>query len=334
MLKVGVMSFAHPHSETYVEILREMNGVRVMVSDPGPYGEGEERGAVLARRLRVAYADTFEELLEWGPDAVIVASENVKHRDLVEMAAARGAHVLCEKPLATNIQDGEAILAAASAGGVVLMTAFPVRFSPAFLRLKNAYDAGHYGRIVGIHGVNAGKLPSERSWFTDSSLSGGGALVDHIVHIADLVNGLTGVRPKSVTAVTNRLLHDRPGFPETSGIVSIEYDDGMIVAIDCSWSVPDNAPRWGGLEMRVSGTRSSVDIDFFADVFDGFGEAGPYVVEFGRSHDERMLCSFVEAARTGVVAAPDGRAGLDALRIVLAAQASDRTGATVHLENR
>lgn len=335
-LRIGILSLAHPHAETYATLLSAIDDITVRVTDPGPHPAGELRGADLAEHLHVDYADSYESLLAWRPDAVIVASENARHRELVELAASAGAHVLCEKPLATTLEDGEAIVEAADRANVLLMTAFPMRFSPEFSRLRDDVENGRLGAIVSVYGVNTGKLPKDRSWFTDPDLSGGGAIVDHVVHIADLLNAVTGARPTAVTAISSRMLHDGPSFPETAGLVTIAYDDGMVASIDCSWSVPDSAPRWGGLVMHITATSRSVDVDFFAHSAEGFrnstGKA--FRVDDGANLDELMLKAFIEAVRSNGRPQPDGNAGLEALRIVVAAQESERLGQPVALDPR
>ncbi|WP_443027319.1 Gfo/Idh/MocA family protein [Sphingomonas sp. LR61] len=85
-----------------------------------------------------------------------------------------------------------------------------------------------------------------RSWFTEPELSGGGAIVDHVVHIADLLEGLMGSAPVTVTAVANRTLHAARAQAETAGLVTITYANGVVAAIDCSWSKPDTSAVWVG----------------------------------------------------------------------------------------
>lgn len=334
-IKVAVMSFAHTHAGGYIRLLRSYDGVEVRASDPGPHVDGEDRGAVLAERLGVDYVDTYEELLAWKPDAVIITSENAHHRRLVERAAEAGAAILCEKPLATTLEDGRAIRDAVARAGVTLMVAFPVRFSSTFARIKALHGAGRFGELVSIRGSNNGKLPIDRAWFTDPQLSGGGALVDHVVHIADLVDDLMGATPTSVTAVTNAVLHGDRARAETAGLVTITYDNGVIAAIDCSWSQADTAPSWGGVRVVVAGTGGTAEGDFFAPRVRGLVSQTGLPVEFpyGPNFDDQLLKTFLAGVRTGTQPQPDVEAGLRTLRIVVAAQESARSGRTVALDD-
>ena len=138
-MKIGVMSLAHLHALGYIRLLSARPDVELAVADPdaGERPPGESGGRALAEELGVdRYFDTYEELLDWAPDGVVVCSENSRHRELTELAAAAGAHVLCEKPMATTVADGEAMVAACAAAGVHLMVAYPVRFSRQFRALQ------------------------------------------------------------------------------------------------------------------------------------------------------------------------------------------------------
>lgn len=334
-LKIAVMSFAHTHAIGYLAALAAMPGVEVRGSDPDGVSTGssivELRGGELASALGVTYVETYEELLAWGPDAVVVTSENAKHRELVEAAAAAGAHVLCEKPLATTWADGIAMRDAVEAAGVMLMVAFPVRFASAFGKLRAAHDSGALGQLFSIRGANNGMLPLTRSWFTEPDLSGGGAIVDHVVHIADMLEGLMGSAPVTVTAVANRTLHAARAQAETAGLVTITYENGVVAGIDCSWSKPDTSAVWGGLTLDVAGTGGTVSVDFFGAAARGIvAESGlPIESRYGADFDEAMLRTFVDAVRSGEQPQPDVHVGLRTLSIVLAAQESVATGRTV-----
>ncbi|MCI0155127.1 Gfo/Idh/MocA family oxidoreductase [Leifsonia shinshuensis] len=329
-LKVAVLSFAHTHAIGYCRALAGRADIDLVVADPDGASAPDEapRGAELAAELGVRYLETYEEALAWAPDAVIVTAENARHRALVEASAAVGAHILCEKPLATTVEDAEAMLAAAERAGVTLMTAYPVRFAPSFADLLHRVRSGQLGTVLAVKGTNNGKLPAERAWFTDPALSGGGALVDHVVHCADLLDELLGEQPSTVHAVANRLLHPESAV-ETGGLVTAVYPSGVVATIDCSWSVPQSAPTWGGLTLQVTGTRGSVTIAPFAPHLGGQTEDGPVWVPLGTDLDGAMLDAFVDAVRSGRPATPDGRVGLRTLRVVDAARRSAATGEVV-----
>ncbi|MCL2515442.1 MAG: Gfo/Idh/MocA family oxidoreductase [Microbacteriaceae bacterium] len=324
-LRVAVLSFAHGHALSYARILQRDPSVDLIATDPD--GSGPDRGRGAADELGVAYVDSYDDAFAWGPDAVVVTTENSGHLALVERAVQAGIHVLCEKPLATRLEDGTRMVAAAADAGVRFMTAYPVRFAAAFAELRRRVADGELGRVLAVHGANNGKMPGGDSWFTDPELAGGGSLVDHVVHCADLFDALLGVEPTTVRAVANDILHPEiDGRVETGGIVTLQYPGGVIGTIDCSWSWPDASPTWGGLQLEVIGTRGSVRVDPFAQHLGGFEATGPLWIGTGDDLDEAMIAEFLDAVASGRTPQPDGGAGLRTLRIVDAAQRSARAG--------
>jgi predicted dehydrogenase len=337
-LRVAVLSFAHVHAASYVTLLRDRPDVELLTADPdaATAPSDEVRGRAFAEQLGAAYVDSYAEAFAWKPDVVIVCAENARHLDVVLAAVEARAHVLCEKPLATRVEDAEAMVAACEAAGVLLMTAYPVRFSPEFATLRRLVESGALGTVLGGTGTNNGKVPAGRAWFTDPELAGGGALVDHVVHVADLLDALLGEDAVAVRAVTNRILHggDPKVQAETGGLVTITYAGGAEVTVDCSWSVPDGAPTWGGLTLQVVGTGGVVEIDPFGAHVDGLVAGGTRQawLGFGENLDALMLDHFLACVRDGGTPGPDGAAGLRTLRVVAAAQESAATGgAVVHL---
>lgn len=330
--KVAVLSFAHGHATGYLRNLAGRADVELVASDPdgARAAERESRGPEHAKQLGVRYLDTYEEVFGWEPDAVVVCSENTRHRDLVQRAAAAGAHVLCEKPLATTVPDAEAMLAATRAAGVHLMVAFPVRFSPAFETLRAKIRSGELGTVQSIVGTNNGMLPLDRAWFTDPELSGGGSLVDHVVHCADMIDCLLGEQAASVYAVTNRILYADTGAQvETGGLVTVTYPSGVIATIDCSWSQPRTAATWGGLSLEVIGTNGGVKITPFGTHVGGYGAGGAIWLSYGPDFDALMIDEFLTAIRAGRCPQPDGGVGVRTTAIMAAAQRSAQTGAVV-----
>jgi len=324
-LRIGIMSLAHLHAVSYIALLSRRPDVEIAVSDPDAAlrPAGESGGRAFAEELGVTrYCGTYQELFDWGPDGVVICSENSRHRELTEQAAAAGAHVLCEKPMATNVADGEAMIAACAAAGVHLMVAYPVRFSRQFRALQAVVPT--LGRVIAVSGTNNGKRPTSRAWFADPAAAGGGAVMDHTVHIADLLDCLfDGVEAESVHAVTNRMIDDAVEV-ETGGLVSIGYPGGLIATIDCSWSTPAHYPTWGGLTLRLVGENGIADMDAFGQAVHGFRESSraPLRLDFGAGGDEAMLAEFVSAIRDGRRPQPDGEAGLRSLRIVARAYES------------
>lgn len=332
MTRIGIISLAHGHAFSYLKALRAA-GVEVRVADPHATPGEAGRGAAAIEGTGAGWSASLDELFAWRPDGVIVCSENVRHRDHTEAALAAGAHVLCEKPMATSVADAAAMVRAADTAGRRLMIAHPVRFSTAFTSLRAAIERGDLGDLLAVTGTNNGKVPGDRPWFTDPELAGGGAVTDHTVHVIDLMDALLhGDSPVSVHARVNRLLHPDSAV-ETAGLVQVRYAGGVLVTIDCSWSRPADYPTWGGLTLDVVGVGGLARMDAFGTRVDGhIAGRGHAWLPYGDDMDAALVAEFLQVVRTGEEPHPDGRAGLRGTAIVHAAYTSIRTGEVITID--
>ena len=330
MIKIGILSFAHHHGEAYISNLRRMEDVELVgVADDDPM-----RGQTLAAHNRAKYFHTYEDLLEAKPDGVIICTENNRHRPVVEMAASRGIHVLCEKPIATTLEDARAIVNTCDKAGILLMTAFPMRFSAPLLEIKARLDNGDFGDVYCFNATNQGELPTKyRAWFVDPELAGGGAIMDHTVHLVDIMRWFTGVEVKTVYARSNRIFHADDVQVETGALEMLTFENDVFATIDASWSRPQYWPTWGGLTIEMVTQRGAVLIDAFRQ------NLHVYRHEWGRAHwdywgsdmNHAMLADFAAAIRENRQPRVTGTDGLRAVEATLAAYESDRTGQTVEV---
>ena len=82
---------------------------------------------------------------------------------------------------------------------------------------------------------------------------------------------------------------------ETGGVVTITYRNGLLATIDCSWSVPDNGPTWGGLTLQVTGTNGSVEIAPFQQHVGGTDRDGEVFLPVGGDLDYADQATLVHA---------------------------------------
>lgn len=324
-MRIGLASFAHVHAAGYAALLSRRRGIELVAADP----DDPRRGAELAERLGVRMLPSYADLLA-ECTAVVVCTENSRHRPVVEQAARAGVHVLCEKPIATTLPDARAMIEACRSAGVALMIAYPVRFSPLYAQLKEAVQAGRIGTVLACTGTNNGRIPIDaRAWFADPELAGGGSLMDHTVHVADLLLDLLPQAPQTVYAQTNAVLHADRVSVETGGLVLLTYPDGTLATIDCSWSRPATYPTWGGLTLEVAGDEGTVSADVFGEAIHGWGPDGEIWRSYGADLDARMLEHFLSVVRGERPPGPDGQIGYGTLQIVSAAYESVRAGRPV-----
>jgi 1,5-anhydro-D-fructose reductase (1,5-anhydro-D-mannitol-forming) len=327
-LKIGLLSLAHVHATTYIDVLRARSDIQLCVADPDAPA-AHRRAMALAHDAGIDVAATYDDLFAWCPDGVIICAENSRHRKLVELAARHGVPILCEKPIATNIDDARAMIDACAATNTPLMIAMPVRFHPALRHIRTRLASGGLGQVKSAVGINTSRAPIDsRPWFADAHLAGGGALMDHIVHLTDLIDTLLGIAPLEVYAQSNRIIREDSVTVETGGIVVVTYVDGTVLTIDCSWSAPNSYPSWGGLTLALECEHGSVEFDAFngrLDLYDDAIDALQWI-DYDVSLDALMLDEFLAGIRSGSRPEPTGEAGLRSLKIVQAAYESTMTG--------
>lgn len=324
-VKIGIMSMAHMHAYSYAAAINAIEDATLVgIADHDP-----DRAEQAAQQFDTTAYPDYEALLNAGVDAVVIGSENVKHRPLCEMAAKAGKHVLCEKPLATTVEDGEAMIAICKEHNVQLMTAFPCRFSPAMERLKACVDSGEAGAVLAIRGTNRGRCPF--GWFVDKSLSGGGAVIDHTVHVTDLMRWLLKDEVKTVYAETSNRMFGRDF--EDIGFLTLTFTKGVFATLDSSWSRPKSFPTWGDVTMAVVCERGTLTLDMFSQNLVLYSDRTGGVTwhPWGSNVDELMLRAFVKAVREGSPVPVTGEDGLRAAEVALAAYRSAEEGAVVTL---
>jgi predicted dehydrogenase len=330
-MKIGIMSFAHLHAEAYIHNLRAIPGVEMIgLADDEDQARGQHFANLFDARLYPSYAD----LLAEQPDGVLVCSENAHHRPLVEMAAAAGVHVLSEKPLATTLTDAQAMLDACHAANVILMTAFPMRFSAPLLEVKAKLDDGSLGHVYGCNTTNQGQMPiKHRSWFVDKELAGGGAVMDHTVHLTDILRWYFDTEVVEVFAQTNHILHADTVDVETGGLIMLTLANGTFASIDCSWSKPLTYPTWGGLTMELISERGLTTIDAFSQNLNVYSQQGANNAwtYWGSDPNQVMVEEFVAAIREQRPPKVTGEDGYKALEVALAVYASAESGQPVKL---
>jgi len=328
MVRIGILGVAHLHVDTYAGNLRAAGAEVVGVHDVDAV-----RGAGWGARHGVPFFADLDELLATGLDGVVVCSETALHVTMVEAAARAGLAVLCEKPLGVSTEDTQRIVDVCREADVSLMTAFPSRFEAPMRELRDIVRSGALGRIRAFSGVNQGVMPMrERSWFVDPALAGGGAIMDHVVHLADAYSWLLGAEPQSVYAVANRIVHGGVVTVETSATVMVTYPGGVFASIDCSWNRPLNYPTWGGFALSVVGDGGTMDVEPMRQRLVQFGGASPYSwIPWGADADQAMIQEFIDSITDERPPLVTGEDGSRATRVALAALESVRTGEPVEL---
>ena len=318
-LRVGILSTAHMHVASYVAAF----GAHPRAELVGAYDPDTERLESFAKGTGVRTFADIDELLD-ACDAVCIGSENNAHADFVEVAARAGKAILCEKPLAAKESDMERIERAVRESGVTMMTAFPCRFSPAYARLKERVDGGEIGKVRAVMATNRGTNPG--GWFVQKAHSGGGAMIDHVVHVTDLLRDMLG-EPSRVQAQIGNNAYGQDW--EDTAMVTLEWPDGTFATLDSSWSRPKGYKTWGDVTMTVVGEKGTIEMDMFGPGLGVYGASGYRTATYGSDLDAAMVDSFVRACLDGTPVVTTMTDGLQAARVALAGYRSVEAGEPV-----
>lgn len=167
-------------------------------------------------------------------DAAIVCTPPATHRGIVSDLLDGGLHVLCEKPIATCVDDVRAMMASADTAGRQLTMASKFRYVEDIAHARAMIRAGILGKPVQIENAFASWLDVRDRWNSNPAVSGGGVLIDNGTHSADIIRFLIGPI-EEVLAYNGRKVQDLP--VEDTCHVSVRTDSGACGTIDLSWSI-------------------------------------------------------------------------------------------------
>lgn len=325
MVKMGMASFAHMHAFSYINCVLQNPDAKLM----GIWDENEERGKIVAQNYNTKFYPSYEDLLR-EIDGIIICSSNKNHMPLTIKASEFGKHVLCEKPLATTIEDGRKMLEYAEKNKIFLMTAFPVRFAPPAYRVKELLESKILGEILAIKSSNHGRMPG--GWFIDKDEAGGGAVMDHTVHVVDLIRWYTGKEFTSVYAEIDSRLHPEINIDDC-GILLMTLENEIFVSLDPSWSRPDVFPTWGDVTMEIIGTKGTITLDVFAQNIVFYNEAGNRITyeNWGSNMDYGLVSSFINSIKENKYPPVTGYDGYKAMEVAISAYLSYEKGESIKL---
>jgi predicted dehydrogenase len=293
------------------------------------------------------YADYRDMLNQADIDLVSVCVPNFLHHEVVMAAAAAGKHVVCEKPLATNLADGAEMVQTCRERRVKLMYAEDWLFAPAIRRAKAIIDEGAIGDILFIKAKET-HLGSHSPFAKKVATCGGGSMIHLAIHPAAFVRWLAGsevrdVMGKVTEGLDKNLVHrDFEGEDWGAGILTLE--NGVRALIE------GNYITLGGMDDRIEiyGTRGNIHIELTmgspitvysqvgysyvlekADMSTGWTR--PAVDEEASLGYEDEIAAFVQCVMDGTPppAGASGEDGLAALAVIEALYTSSREGRAV-----
>ncbi len=279
-----------------------------------------------SRKYSVRGYTSWDEMLEREKlDAVVVAVPTRFHLAAGLAALERGTHVLIEKPIATNLDEGRKLLAAANRSKTVLAVGHVERFNPAVRELQRRVNDGEIGRMFQLQARRQGPFPAR--------IRDVGVVIDLATHDLDVMHHLAASEVQRLYAETEQRIHT-----DHEDILNalLKFDSGVLGVLQVNWLTPTKIR-----ELTVLGERGMFVCNYLtqeltqyknADMM-GSADAGhqPRAVIEGESVTYPIvqaeplkleLEAFLQAVRGERRVEVDGEAGLRALHLALALVAS------------
>jgi predicted dehydrogenase len=343
-VKLGILSHAHGHANIYCNALQHFPDARLVAC----WDDNPARGQRAADQFGMQYRPEANALLE-DPEinAVIITTETNRHAEFVERAAAAGKHILCQKPLATTLEDCDRIIKAVAQHNVKFSMAYQMRHDPVNQKIKELLDHNAVGQIFSVrrrHSIgvllNDHFGTGETAWHVDPEANVG-MYFDDSIHACDFLYWMLGA-PKSVMAEIDRIVVERS--PDDTGVALYRFSKGEIgVLFNSSTTVAAVSTT------EIYGTEGTIQHDYGdgpstgvprpADavalrlIRQGEKEWTEFPIPIPQSHAERIAAvprpfiDYVRDLSDETISAEEGRT---AVEMALGAYRSTQEGRRIH----
>lgn len=312
-----------------------------------------EKAERFAKRFNIPhwYASCEEMLAAEELDACDVCTWNSAHAPCAIAALNAGCHTLCEKPMAMNAAEAEAMIDAAKKAGKLLSIGFIRRYGDDAKTAKSLIENDELGQIYYIKAQYLRRCGFPGGWFGDKSRSGGGPLIDIGVHVIDLARYVMGCpKPVSVYGVTNDLMGsrwdlrisawesetavDKPIFDvENLALALIKFDNGATLQLEASFNLNIKEDYNA---VSLYGDKAGLDLEKFElhTVVNGRNadvkllNAGSFDFDEDMNREVRNFIRAAQGLEESIVPAEDG---LEIMKILDAVYLSAKTGEVVKL---
>ncbi len=349
MVKVGIIGCGRITQRRHAPEFAGNPDVKIV----GYYDRTRFRAEQLSKLYGGQVYDTVEELLA-NPeiDAVSVCVANCAHAEVSIKAMEAGKHVLCEKPMATTVEECQQMLSTAQRTGRFLMIAQNQRFNTGHLRAKELISQGMIGtpltfKTTFCHGgperwLNPGPCESRQTgtiWFFDKKAASMGAMADLGIHKADLIQYLLG---QDITEVTAKVMtldkKDEQGNLielEDNAICILKMNNGVIGTLTVSWTdygEEDNSTVIFGTKglMRIY-DNSEHTIQISTDRGDKIYYDLDRMMTNVNQRESGVVSEFVRELESGDWANAANESSVNAIRAVIAAFTSSAEDRTIRL---
>ena len=248
-----------------------------------------------------------------GIEAAIVCTPPSTHPEICEQLARRGIHVLCEKPVATDLAAAIKMIETAAEAGTMFTMASKFRYVDDMIYAKQLIASGVLGDILLFENTFAGHVDMTKRWNSNPAVSGGGVLIDNGTHSVDIVRYLLGPI-HAIQTIEGRRFQDIS--VEDTVRIHAKTVHGTLAAMDLSWSINKQTPWYASIYgtqgtvlvgWKESKYKRSVDTDWTV-----FGTGYDKVQAFTRQLNN--FCNAIHGIEPLLITSEDAIASSDAIQ--------------------
>ena len=244
-LRVVIVGLVHGHISGFLEHYRKVRTCRSLASTSPTPTLATQYANRFSFPRDLLFTDLDSMLAKTKPQAALVYTSTLDHREAVEICARHHVAVMMEKPLAVRMEDARAIEQAANSANIPVMVNYETTWYPSNRAVYEMVRKGELGDIrkVVVHDGHRGPKeinvqPEFLNWLTDPKQNGAGALFDFGCYGADLMTWLmNGKRPTSVTAVVQQIKPEIYPKVDDEATVILTYPHAQAI-IQASWNWP------------------------------------------------------------------------------------------------
>ncbi len=265
-LNVGIIGLSHLHPVSYMPHFQACEKTTVVAASD----EKELLRNNFKEQFNTNVYTCWKEML--ANEQLDLVYIFLPHCDCAEAAVAcaeKNIHVVVEKPVAHTAADVVKIAAACKKNNVLFSTPYLWRYHPVIRKMKETIDSGVLGTIVGCEGrCAAGGLQryidAQSEWMLDKAKSGGGPMYNLGVHWIDLYRWLLD---SEIVEISGKNVHVNKQYNiEDNSFAIASFENGVTLALDISYTVPDSYPYGRDLYLGIRGTEGCIN---FAPSFEG-----------------------------------------------------------------
>lgn len=248
---IGIGDFGIEH----VKVFKENNKAHVVTV----CARTEEKVKKVARDFNIPNWETDAQKVFENPeiDAVVIATTEKTHYEFTKKAVNNGKHVLLEKPVCLDLEEGQKLVELSKTTDKVILPGHILRFDASYAKVKNMVSSGEVGEILSIKAKR--NVPCERF----SLHSRTHPVFMALAHDIDILLWLTQAFPKKVYALQKRVNLNNKTPNIFFGLM--EMDNGVLCQLETQWVLPDEYGKYLDVELELMTTTGNIKLKYPGD---------------------------------------------------------------------